>query len=103
MGASDMHRLTISYGPNADASWPMSLVLKFGPTGLGNKILMDVVLNLFLKEHLFYDRDMPNATGMPAPKCYFSSYGGMRGLASSWKTSLQLGQVIKSRVSVQRT
>jgi len=74
--ASDMHRLTISYGPNADPSWPTSLVLKFGPTGLGNKILMDVVLNLFLKEHLFYARDMPNTTGMPAPKCYFSSYGG---------------------------
>jgi len=74
--ASDMYRLTISYGPNADASWPTSLVCKFGPTGLGVKILMDVVLNLFLKEHLFYERNMPNATGMPAPKCYFSSYGG---------------------------
>merc|ERR1712176_958342 len=76
MGASDMHRLTISYGPNADPSWPTSLVLKFGPTGLGAKILMDAILNLFLKEHLFYERNMPNTTGMPAPRCYFSAYGG---------------------------
>lgn len=72
---SVMHRLELSYGADADPKWPTTLVAKLGPPAAKTRII-GAVLGLFEAEVNWYLNQMPEKSGVPAPKVYYAAHGG---------------------------
>jgi len=80
---SIMYRLEVEYDkdqkdarqPDDDTPWPKTMVAKVTPPALKPRIIGEL-LDLFKIEVDWYGNQMPERTGMQAPKVYFGAHGG---------------------------